>query len=727
MKTLLLRSRRTGWLAGILLAAIGPVWAGGPTAVAPDGRPYAWTGAGTIPYTMDPGPLGAFSNIQASQWVADAFNAWASVEGAQLTIRPTAPHSSDVTGRNVLDVLDARPDTVSLVILDSDGSVLDELFGSESSQFLAGVGYPELFDTRNARILQATAIISGLDSRLMRPEWFRGPLIEHELGHFLGLTHSQLNPDVARDGDPNNDALAPRMSYNEGPNAGPGLHVEDRGWIAALYPRTGAAPSTGTIRGRVLLPDGATGLQGIQVVARREGDERVTAVSGVSGYRYKGSGGEGSRDTALIGLYELPGLPPGSYRLAIEQLSDDAFVDPGRQFLPGGRRFWRETRPLVTRSEEATLVAVTAGQTLEGRDFVLDGAAATPRTVAEIEPNPLPETAATILLPAIVNGRVGTADQALLEVEKVNGDFDAVEDFHRLVVTEPILLTATLTTANPALDTQLYVVRFPEDANTVFPFLEAESADRGTPPETVQTRLWPGVYFLAVSSPDEGTVANIDYQLTVLATPAPEAETVAVDPPRITFATVSHLTQTSLRVRVQTDREANAVLLVERPQREFGDPALTREHTLAVTGLARRTGYFLDLTTYLPSGESDALPRLLVFTPTVNNGSTPRLFAGLSSARALDQGNREFLVVASVLNVGDAAAANVRVTRLALPEGWRYIGPPPVPLELGAIGSDASALLLARVEKTSESAAPLDIGIQGTYESVTGSTLSFGR
>jgi hypothetical protein len=721
------RTFLTGWLSAFLLIVSGPAQAGGPMVVSGDGRPYAWDGSRPIPYTMDPGPLGSFSNIQATQWVADGFNAWAGAEGVRLSFQPTAPHSTDITGRNILSVLDARPDSVSLVILDNDGSVLDTLFGLGFSDFAAGVGYPELFDARNARILQATAIINGTDIRRYRPEWIRGALIEHELGHFLGLTHSQLNPEVQFDGDPNNDALAPRMSYNEGPNSVPGLHVEDRAWIAALYPRPDAPPTTGAVRGRVLLPDGVTGLQGIQVVARREGDDRATAVSGVSGYRYKSAGGNGSRDFALLGAYELPGLPPGNYRLAVEQLTDNANVAPVHGFLPGGRRFWRETRPLVTHSQEATLVMVAAGQVVEGRDFVLDGPATTPRTVAEVEPNPLPETAQTIELPAIVTGRVGPSDQSLLEVEMEDGRTDAIEDFHRIVVTEPTLLTAILAATNSFADAHLHLVEFDEAYTTLVPFAVASSADRGTPPETLQIRLKPGVYYVCVSSADGSFNASTDYRLTLLATPAPEPEEAASDPPRITFAAISHLTQTGMRVSLQTDKDANAVLILSSPLREFGDPALAREHSLSATGLARATYYFLELSTHAADSGRDDLPSLLVNTAVANSGSSPFLFAGLSTVRPVGDTGREFLAIARIANVGDAAAANVRVTRFALPSGWRYVGPPQMPLDLGAIGSGAYAVLAARVERTSDTSGALDLSIEGTFETLGGSVVGFGR
>ena len=39
---------------------------------------------------------------------------------------------------------------------------------------------------------------------------------QHEVGHFLGLGHSQVNAHVRSDGDASNEALAPCMSSHWG-------------------------------------------------------------------------------------------------------------------------------------------------------------------------------------------------------------------------------------------------------------------------------------------------------------------------------------------------------------------------------------------------------------------------------------------------------------------------------------------------------------------------------
>src|SRR5688500_10901960 len=88
-----------GWMMAVTLGVLaGTAHAGGPLVAGLNGRPCVWDKA--IPYTMDPGPLGDVSNAQGSQWVAEAFQRWASVEGVQLSVQAAAPYSEDITGDN---------------------------------------------------------------------------------------------------------------------------------------------------------------------------------------------------------------------------------------------------------------------------------------------------------------------------------------------------------------------------------------------------------------------------------------------------------------------------------------------------------------------------------------------------------------------------------------------------------------------------------------------------
>src|SRR5436305_8240999 len=169
------------------------------------------------------------------------------------------------------------------------------------------------------------------------------------------------------------------------------LHREDEAWLSWLYPSPEFAAQTGSIRGRVLLPDRVPGLVGVLVVARRQIDPQVTAVSGVSGYlvgagdsavQEPGRPGafwpirkgpdDGASDPARMGEFLIPGLPPGSYTLELQQLEDSPIMRH-QGFLIGGPKFWRQGSSPQDRTSDPTPVAVTAGQAVTGIDIVVNG------------------------------------------------------------------------------------------------------------------------------------------------------------------------------------------------------------------------------------------------------------------------------------------------------------------------------------------------------------------
>jgi hypothetical protein len=731
---------RVVWIGIGLLLGSRAALAGGPLSVSADGRPFTWEPGRPIRYTLDQGNLGRFSNTEAARWVSEAFQRWigaaaepsggseGTLPGVALAVQATAPAAVDITGQNIFSILFGRNQGESLIVLDSDGTVFDTFFGLGAGSLFEGIGLARDVDQGSARITQGLVILNGRRSREYTPERMQA-LIQHELGHFMGLAHTQLNRGVKLDGDPTNDALAPCMSYNAGPNGGPSLHAEDRAWIAALYRRPAATPATGTIRGRVLLPDGTTGFQGIQVIARREGDERVTAVSGVSGYLYKvSSGGGGSRDISLRGYYELPGLLPGNYRLSVEPLDASPAVPPTHGFLPGGKRFWREEGPLVSAAVEASVLSVSAGQGLDGRDFILDGPAPPLREVAEREPNDSPAGAQAIPLPTAINGRVGPRDATYpdLPFPLPGGETDRIADWYRVLLRETTTLSALLTPAHGAADLNLYLLADLFSGDTFLPFLPlARSTERGAAPEAFQVRLPAGVYYIGVSS--RGAAAT-DYRLVVTAMPTPTPPRTAPDPPRITWAVTAGLAHDRLQVRWQTDQEANSVLYVGHPLREVGSPMPEREHRIELTGLEPSRLYELQLFSRNAAEEHGALPPLFVWTGSgEGGGGAPELAAELWIAAPEDAAGEAVLAVVRITNRGRGSAYGTRIDRLVLPAGWACAEAPPLPLDLGEIGAGATGLLAVRLARTGGPTEPVDLRLEGSYAAGDGARSPFAR
>jgi hypothetical protein len=112
-------------------------------------------------------------------------------------------------------------------------------------------------------------------------------LVEHEVGHLLGLDHSAVLSSV----------MYPFVG--RGVNAT--LDSDDIVAISSLYPRVDMTASAATLSGRVVGDSG--GIYAAQVVALNENGQPVATAL-----------------TNQQGAFEIEGIPPGTYRLYAEPL-----------------------------------------------------------------------------------------------------------------------------------------------------------------------------------------------------------------------------------------------------------------------------------------------------------------------------------------------------------------------------------------------------------------------
>jgi hypothetical protein len=211
---------------------------------------------------------------------------------------------------------------------------------------------------------------------------FRGNLI-HEIGHFIGLDHTQLNVDRALAGSAWQSQEVPTMFPFLVSRHQARLHVDDVAIVSFIYPEPSFAQSTGTIQGRVLMPSGVAGFQGANVIARRVGVSPVE-VSFISGDLFtsnrRGPGGDGSANPAQRGVFRIVGLPPGMYSVRVEEIhpmftggSGVGPLDPPArlvsepEFYSGTHESNHEALNRIAR------VPVTAGAVVETVDIILNG------------------------------------------------------------------------------------------------------------------------------------------------------------------------------------------------------------------------------------------------------------------------------------------------------------------------------------------------------------------
>lgn len=717
----------------LLAAIITPVQAGQPYSITADGRPYRYDFSQPLRYVIGDGPFGRRSHTEAVALVREALRRWSAVPTARIRLEDGGELPVHVDARNILAFLNGvKPTDPSPILFDNDGSILEEMLGEGAAQEEYGYASPLRADPSRGQIQVSFAVLVG-STLSAYDDGFALQGCIHETGHFLGLGHSQINPEVVQDGDPGNDALAPAMSYNWGPNATGHLHREDEAWLSWLYPSPDFTAQTGSIRGRVLLPDRVTGLTGVLVVARRQGDPQATAVSSVSGFRFGAGDGaiqepgrpgsfwpirkgldEGVSDPALMGEFLIPGLPPGSYTLELQQAeSSPAILHQG--FLIGGPKFWRQGSSPQDRSTDATPITVTAGQEVNGIDVVVNG-----RDLGEPRPVIAPQLGSSagfqpVTLPAVVTGTVEAARSGVSTLIRSPRDLDAL---YQVTLQEWTTVTAVLSAAQPAADLDLYL--YTPDGQ-----LLGAAITPGSVPEVVQKRLPPGDYVFGIHH--SGGPRTV-YTLRLLATPAPEWREQP-EPLQISYVLVGDVTTTGAALRWQTTTDTPAVVYYGQPLHEIGSPQRGREHSLALSGLpegARTTVLFLSppglwnleaSPTTATRPQSGGAPRIV---PEIGAPRTPFQLLGLDAA----------IGTVHLTNAGDGDALKVQIDSVTPAPGWEFLSqaqsgtPLPATLELGRIGRSGSGLFRVILVRRSGAADP-GITVHGSYTDAGGTVHKF--
>lgn len=408
---------------------------GGPT-LGIEGQPITWDPAAMpIKYRVDPGPLAAtstgtiISNAEGVQRVQTMFGVWSSVSTAAVSttnlgaLLPAGSYTGgDVaTATQFNDILGScKSGAQNPIVFDANGSLIAAL-GLPPEV----IGFAQVckVDSTSGHIAAAMLMMNGKMQDRVSTSGGTSPNYElttnefdesitHEIGHFLGLDHSQINVDLmsAHLYPCNTEGLAglplmfPLAICQARKDAGfSPVAPDDAAWISMLYPSATRATAYGTIKGKILFSDRQSQVQGVNVIARLVDDpstpqdeSRQFAYSAISGYLFTGNPGQtvsgdndtgdstGSRQPGLLGYYEIP-VPPGTYTVEVESI-DSTFTDgssvgplnppinmPG--YYTGDRNFeyWNLNESAFDYPLQRDTITVTPGGTVTGIDIILNG------------------------------------------------------------------------------------------------------------------------------------------------------------------------------------------------------------------------------------------------------------------------------------------------------------------------------------------------------------------
>jgi hypothetical protein len=342
--------------------------AGGAIQTNLNGLPLSWEAGSTIVYNPENGALksaGDYNAQQTRDLLKTAVDAWGILPGVQLVIEQGdfLDDGGDVDENNFKQFLgtgteacypdifgESEDACLTPIIFDEDGEILDSLFGACSKFFILGfAGFDDVDDgsgdparriVRRGQALFSGACLNpaeakagcGSCQRVLSDDEIL-TIVTHEMGHLMGMDHSQVHPDVFAECTARPEGCPPGVAdglptmfpilVNKARMAD--LHRDDEAYFQRLYGNPNQ--SSCSVTGKVFARDGTTEVRGVEVLAENVDETKsltdaVSFISGAEAPKNNRSGRSQGNCRENGGFYRITGLAVGeTYRLCVQKIN----------------------------------------------------------------------------------------------------------------------------------------------------------------------------------------------------------------------------------------------------------------------------------------------------------------------------------------------------------------------------------------------------------------------
>lgn len=369
----------------LLLFGAAAVFAGGPVEYLPDGRALKQDASKPFVYHVESGALTAnIDGETANSFVNETFAIWNAVPGSALQIQAGDRVAADI--QTLAEINAIFQPARNTIVFDEDGSLFEE-FGADSLV----LAFTSHFPSYSTEHLGTGFVIFGGPAMSSFPTQAVKRIMVHEFGHLLGLGHSIVNGDLDSTGlqyetfgrPPANTVEIMYWSVSNGAASANQINLtrDDLSAYLALYgSHPQGADGMSAISGRLVMPDGGSPADGVNVVARDRSGGRDTVFANAA-----------SRiSTPLSGTFDITLLPPGNYSVEVGDLSErneGAYSPPIRSNrnrqgnvvigpFPGPKEFYNgaaeSNDPAVDDPTAMETVTTSANTTATGIDILFN-------------------------------------------------------------------------------------------------------------------------------------------------------------------------------------------------------------------------------------------------------------------------------------------------------------------------------------------------------------------